>query len=70
MIPILSSVSGTVIEVLVTVGATVGPDDEVALIESMKMEIPVAADAAGVIEEIRIVAGDLVTEGQVIATLG
>ncbi len=66
---ILSTVSGTIIEVLVAPGALVSVDEEVVLIESMKMEIPVAAEAQGTVREIRIGPGDLVVEGQVLIDL-
>lgn len=70
MTQVLSSVSGTVLEVLVTVGSSVAVDDSVVVIESMKMEIPVAAEQAGVVSEIRVSNGDLVAENQILLILG
>jgi acetyl-CoA carboxylase biotin carboxyl carrier protein len=66
---VLSTVSGTVIAILVQEGTPVGASDDVVLIESMKMEIPVAADAAGVVREVRVAPGDVVAEGQVLVVL-
>jgi acetyl-CoA carboxylase biotin carboxyl carrier protein len=66
---IVSTVSGTIIEVLVVRGAWVAVDEEVVLIESMKMEIPVAAEAQGRVREILIGPGDLVVEGQLLIDL-
>ncbi len=69
MAQIVSTVSGTIIEVLVVRGAWVAVDEEVVLIESMKMEIPVAAEAQGRVREILIGPGDLVVEGQLLIDL-
>ena len=66
---ILSPVAGTVFKIQTRVGATIAVDDEVMLIESMKMEIPVPAEAAGTVQEILVVEGDAVKENQVLLTL-
>ncbi len=52
-----------VLKVEVAVGDRVAADDEVVILESMKMEIPVLAEVAGTIEEIIVSDGDVVTEG-------
>ncbi|QGN33439.1 biotin/lipoyl-binding carrier protein [Microlunatus sp. Gsoil 973] len=52
-----------VLKVEVTVGATVKAADPVAVLESMKMEIPVLAEVDGVVAEVVVTAGDVVTEG-------
>ena len=44
-------------------------DDTIVIIESMKMEIPVAAPIAGIITELHVKEGDVVMEDQDIATL-
>ena len=61
---IQSPVAGTVFRIQSAVGAHVGADDEIMLIESMKMEIPVRAEASGTITEILVAEGDPVKEGQ------
>jgi biotin carboxyl carrier protein len=43
--------------------------DEVVILESMKMEIPVLAEAAGTITEISVVVGDVVREGDVLVVI-
>ena len=58
-----------VLEVAVEVGAAVEVGDEVALLESMKMEIPVIADTAGVVTAIKVGTGDVVQEGDVLVEL-
>lgn len=55
--------------VFVRVGDTVGPDTEVVLLESMKMEIPVLAEVVGVVSEIAVATGDSIQEGDVIAVI-
>jgi acetyl-CoA carboxylase biotin carboxyl carrier protein len=66
---ILSPVAGTVFKLQTSIGAVIHVDDEVMLIESMKMEIPVPAEAAGTVEEILVAEGDAVKEGQALLTL-
>ncbi len=51
------------------VGDEVGPGDAVMILESMKMEIPVCAEAAGTITEISVQPGDVVREGDVLAII-
>lgn len=55
--------SGTVFEVMVTVGAEVAEGDEVIVFESMKMEIPLEAPVSGRIVQVLVAPGDHVTEG-------
>ena len=66
---ILSPVAGAVFKLQTQVGAAVSVDDEVMLIESMKMEIPVPAEAAGTVKEILVAEGDAVKEGQALLLL-
>ena len=58
-----STVSGTVLQILVAQGDEVSVDQEVVVIESMKMEIPIAAESAGTVDEILIAEADVVEEG-------
>lgn len=66
---LLSEVAGTVWKVLRQAGDSVQNGDEIIIVESMKMEIPVTAPAAGVLASIDIAEGDVVAENQVLATL-
>ncbi len=66
---VISPVSGTVFRLQTRIGAQVGVDDEVMLIESMKMEIPVPAEAVGTVREILVAEGDMVKEGQTLLLL-
>jgi biotin carboxyl carrier protein len=51
----------------VQVGGTVADGDEIVVVEAMKMEIPVAAPAAGTLTSLLVKLDDLVAEGQTIA---
>jgi acetyl-CoA carboxylase biotin carboxyl carrier protein len=62
-------VTGKVWKIEVQPGARVQADDVVMILESMKMEIPIQAPAAGTISAILVQEGDAVEEGQAIATL-
>lgn len=52
-----------VLKVEVEVGDQVEATDEVVILESMKMEIPVLAEVAGVVNEIVVSDGDVVNDG-------
>ena len=43
--------------------------DTIALLESMKMEIPVLAEESGTVSEINVAEGDVVQEGDVLAVV-
>lgn len=58
--------SGSIKEMLIAAGAQVRAHQEVILMESMKMEIPVEAPAAGIAVEVLVAEGDKVDEGQVL----
>lgn len=57
-----SPTTGLVIEVKVGPGDIVHADNELLVIESMKMHIPVTAPAAGRIESLMVKDGDQVAE--------
>lgn len=69
MSQIVSSMAGTVFQVLVSVGEAVADGQDVVILESMKMEVPVSADAAGTIQKIHVEPGDFVNEGDVLIDL-
>jgi acetyl-CoA carboxylase biotin carboxyl carrier protein len=56
--------TGNVLEVLVEAGDSVGEDDELIIIESMKMEIPVESPVAGTIEAVMVEPNQKVAEGE------
>jgi acetyl-CoA carboxylase biotin carboxyl carrier protein len=66
---VASDLVANVAKVLVTVGETVQAGDELALLESMKMEIPVLAEEDGTVTDVRVHEGDVVQEGDVLVVL-
>jgi len=57
-------------KVVVNQGDAVEDGDTLVILESMKMEIPVVAETAGTVTELRVAEGDVVQEGDVIAVIG
>jgi len=66
---IAAELVGTVLKVVVAEGAEVAPGDTIVLLESMKMEIPVLTEFAGVVKDVAVRAGDNVQEGDVLAVV-
>ena len=64
-----SEVTGTVWKIERKVGEKVAEGDVLMIIESMKMEIPVLATAAGTIAEFQVEEAEPVAEGQVVVVL-
>jgi acetyl-CoA carboxylase biotin carboxyl carrier protein len=62
-------VSGNVWKVEVSVGQKVKQGDTLAIIESMKMEIPVEAPQDGVVQEVLVKEGEAIAEGDAVAVL-
>jgi acetyl-CoA carboxylase biotin carboxyl carrier protein len=66
---VLSEMVANVWKVVVRPGDAVSAGDPLVILESMKMEIPVAAPAAGTVTEVRVAEGGIVQEGDVIAVI-
>ena len=60
---------GTVFKIRVAVGDVVAADQEIVVIEAMKMESPIYASTAGTVAAILVKEGDAVSEGQVLVQL-
>ncbi len=69
MAEVKSPMAGTIFELIVAVGDRVEEGDELVILESMKMEIPVEAPGAGTVSELHVAQGDQVQEGDVLVTL-
>ncbi|MEX0582610.1 MAG: biotin/lipoyl-binding carrier protein [Sneathiella sp.] len=69
LIDVIAEVTGKVWKIEATVGQELEEDDDVVILESMKMEIPVGAPEDGTLKEILVGEGDAVSEGQVIARI-
>jgi acetyl-CoA carboxylase biotin carboxyl carrier protein len=66
---IKSEITGKVWKLEAKPGDRVDEEQAIIIIESMKMEIPVLAPAAGVVKEILVKEGDDVAEGQDVAVV-
>ncbi|NLT29098.1 MAG: biotin/lipoyl-binding carrier protein [Propionibacterium sp.] len=60
---VVAEIVASVLSVEVAVGDRVEPTDEVVLLESMKMEIPVLAEVEGTVTEVVVGVGDVVHDG-------
>lgn len=69
MTEVKAHITGTVWKIEVKVGDEVDEEDVIAILESMKMEMPVEADDAGTVKEIRVQEGQAIAEGDIIAIL-
>ena len=68
-IRVVTEVAGRVCALPVESGASIGDGDDIAFVESMKMEIPVASPAAGKVKSILVAIDDVVAEGQAVAII-
>lgn len=69
MVKIEADLSAVVWKVLVAPGDRIEEGDEIAILESMKMEIPVEVPVGGVVEQLFVGEGDAVSPGSLIATI-
>jgi biotin carboxyl carrier protein len=64
-----AEIAANVWQVRTEVGASVAEGDELVILESMKMEIPVVSPVAGKVAEIRVKPEDQVQEGDIVAVI-
>jgi len=69
MAEIRATTAGTVWKIQVAVGDRVAVGDEVVILESMKMEIPVEAEQGGTVEAILVSEGETVQGDQPLLTV-
>jgi acetyl-CoA carboxylase biotin carboxyl carrier protein len=62
-------ITGTVWKIEVAVGDAVAEGDTVAILESMKMEMPVEAEDEGTVKAIAVAEGQAVSEGDTLIVL-
>ena len=65
-----SPMAGQVMKIKVAVGTAVSANQEIMVLEAMKMETPIYAPVAGTIQAINVKEGEAVAEGQVLLTIG
>ena len=66
---VIAPMQGTIVSVLLEVGATVEVGQAILVLEAMKMENHINAERSGTIAEIRVAAGDSVGTGDVLAII-
>jgi len=64
-----SLVTGTVWKLERQAGDNLAAGETILIVESMKMEIPIDAPAAGTLRELLVAEGESVSEGQVLAVV-
>ncbi len=69
MTDIVATMAGTVFKVLVKPNDQVQPGQDVIVLESMKMEIPLQSEVAGTVAEVKVKEGEFINEGGVLITL-
>lgn len=69
MTEIKASMAGNVWKIVVEEGSKVEEGQDITILESMKMEIPIATTASGTVKELKVAEGDFVNEGDVIAII-
>ncbi len=69
MAEVRAEITANVWQVTAELGQLVGEGDEICILESMKMEIPVTTEVPGVLSELHVAPGDVVQEGDLIAVI-
>lgn len=69
MSQVVATMAGNVWKIVVSIGEQVTEGQDVVILESMKMEIPIAAETSGTVKEIKVQEGDFVNEGDVLIEL-
>lgn len=69
MSDVTAPMAGKVIDVKVNVGDTVNEDDDLIILEAMKMEMPIVAPESGTVKEIKCNKGDSVGADDVLVVI-
>lgn len=69
MTQVTANMAGTVFKVLVQTGDQVTAGQDLIVLESMKMEVPIAAEGTGKVAEVKVNVGDFVNDGDVVVVL-
>ena len=60
---------GKIVDLKVKVGDPVKEDDEIAILEAMKMEMPIVSPASGTVKEIKVSVGQTCETDMVLAVI-
>jgi len=66
---VTAPMAGKVMDVKVNVGDTVNEDDDLIILEAMKMEMPIVASTSGTVKEIKCKKGDSVGADDVLVVI-
>ncbi|PSC05599.1 acetyl-CoA carboxylase biotin carboxyl carrier protein subunit [Alsobacter soli] len=69
LVDVKTEITGNIWKIVAAPGSRLEEDEQILIMESMKMEIPVSAPESGVVVEILVAEGDTVTEGTVVARI-
>jgi acetyl-CoA carboxylase biotin carboxyl carrier protein len=69
MAEVRAEITANVWQVPAQAGQAVSEGDELVILESMKMEIPVIAPCSGTIREVKVAPDDQVVEGDLICVI-
>ncbi len=69
LVDVKTEITGIIQMIISSVGDSVEEDEPVIMLESMKMQIPIAAPESGTVAEILVAEGETVTEGSVVARI-
>ncbi|WP_439524916.1 biotin/lipoyl-binding carrier protein [Marivita sp.] len=69
IIDVKAEISGNVWKIEAAIGDMLEEDDAIAILESMKMEIPIIAPEDGKLVEVLVAEGDIVADGDIIARM-
>ena len=69
MSDVTAPMAGKIIEVKVQVGDSVSENDEILILEAMKMEMPIVAPISGKVSEIKCQKGDSVAADDVLMVI-
>jgi len=69
-INVVSPMSGTILEVFVSVGDSVSIGQKLVILEAMKMENSILAESSGTVRQVKIRKGDNIDAGETMIVLG
>ena len=69
IIDVKAEISGNVWKIEAAIGDMLAEDDAIAILESMKMEIPIIAPEDGKLVELLVAEGDTVADGDIIGRM-
>lgn len=69
MTDLKATMAGSISQLLIKENDYVNEGDEIYILESMKMQIPVRAETSGTVRNIHVNEGDFVNDGDIILTI-